>query len=245
MWDWLFGSSGPQKADVPDVRTTPYPGADQVAAARAADVSYGDPSAAYAQPIVPYGPLSPNLPPQYSARLSQPQGHDATIDAFNADAIPSPGPISQSNADNLMQAYLGSRRSALASLGFDPHHMALPSQPVPGLTIGGQYTPGQDQIVSTGEYPSTSVHESMHRGIQALRDANMITPDMAKMSEEATVRAQMLRNFNPSVEAGRGSISDQQIDDGAYYNRQFPQMMDAYEQAAQRLYAQRHPGGPR
>jgi hypothetical protein len=165
--------------------------------------------------------------------------------AFNDNAIPNPGAPPQSVSDNLAAAYLASRRSALAALGFDPRHMAIGAlASPPNFTVGGQYDPSQDRVVSTGVYPSTSVHESMHRGIQMLRDAGMVTPDMEKLSEEAVVRGQMARNYG-DVEVGRGTLGDQQISDGKYYNRQFPDQMNAFETAAAKLFAQLHPGGPR
>ena len=68
---------------------------------------------------------------------------------------------------------------------------------------------------------------------------------MKDLSEESSVRAQMLRNYG-EVEKGRGKLGDEQVRDGAYYNdnRNFAPTMDVLEAAAQKLYAQRHADGP-
>jgi hypothetical protein len=238
MWDWLFGSSGPQRADVP--RPTGYPGAADVALARSSDASYGDPSAAFVQPQPSvYGPLSPQG--QYSGRLPILPSKSQVEGAFNDAAVPSPSPAGPVS-DNLMQGFLASRRSALAALGFDPHHMAIGNAPPTNWTTGGQYTPSSDQIVSTGQYPSTTVHESMHRGIQELRAAGMLPSDMG--DEEEAVRAQMLGNYG-DVELGRGSLGDMQVENARYFRSHFPGRVDALEAAAAKLYAQQHPRGPR
>jgi hypothetical protein len=145
-----------------------------------------------------------------------------------------------------MAGYLASNRTALGALGFDPRHMAIGDAPPEQWTVSGSYYPKQDQILSTGVYPSTTIHESMHRGIEQLRQAGMLPPGFDDLSEESSVRAQMLRNFG-GVESGRGKVGDEQIANGQYYNdnRNFAPIMDALETAAQKLYAQRHPRGPR
>ncbi len=74
----------------------------------------------------------------------------------------------------------------------------------------------------------------------------MMPPKANDMTEEAIIRGQMLRNYG-DVEVGRGSVGDEQIRDGRYYNTNpdFSPTMDAIETAAHKLYALRHPRGPR
>ena len=232
---WL-GGGGVNKADVPPPGG--YPGHDDVVAARNADASYGSDVAAFVQP--PYG-----------GRIASPRTTDQIQDTFNrmddtGDNPGSPEAVSPSVSDNLMAGYLASRRSALAALGYDPRHMTIGEAPKADWSVSGSYYPKEDQILSTGVYPSTTVHESMHRGIQALRQAGVLPEGMKDLSEESTVRAQMLRNYG-DVEMGRGKLGDEQVNDGRYYNenRNFSPTMDAIEAAAQKLYAARHPGGPR
>ena len=238
LLSWAVGRGGPTKADVPPLQGQPYPNQDDVANARANDASYGDLSAAFVQP--PYGGQLPN-----------PSGADNIVDAFNrledtGKLGVAPTPITSDVSANLMQGYLASRRSALAGLGFDPRHMAISQAPEERLNIAGEYNPHTDQILTSGSYPSTTVHESMHRGMNMLRDAGMMPPEAEKMSEEAIIRGQMLRNFG-NTELGRGTTGDEQIQDGRFYNENsnFSPTMDAIETAAQKLYATKHPRGPR
>ena len=236
--DLAGGRSGPTKADVPPLQGQPYPGADSIALARSSDVTYGSPAAAYAQP--PYGGKIPS-----PNNRNQVLTHSTVWWMIPGDS-PQAGGVSPNVSDNLMAGYLASRRSALAALGFDPHHMAIGDAPPNDWSVSGSYYPKEDQILSTGVYPSTTAHESMHRGIEMLRQAGMLPKEFGNLSEESSVRAQMLRNFG-GVERGRGSVGDEQVDNGQYYNenRNFSPTMDALEAAAQQLYAKRHPGGPR
>ena len=235
---WLGGDSGLTKADVPPLQGQPYPSQADVTFARANDASYGSNAAAYVQP-------------SYGGKIASPRTGDeientfARADVSKNSLLPAEA-VSPSVSDNLMAGYLASQRSALAALGFDPHHMTIGDAPPEKWTVSGSYYPKADQILSTGVYPSTTAHESMHRGIEALRQANMLPPGFDDLSEESSVRAQMLRNYG-GVETGRGSVGDEQIANGRYYNenRNFSPIMDALETAAQKLYAQRHPRGPR
>jgi hypothetical protein len=234
----LFGGPTVTKADIPPLQGQPYPDQSQVESARANDASYGDLAAAFVQP--PYG-----------GRVASPRGAQQIIDAFNRledtrNLGVTPDAVTSDVADNLMAGYLASRRSALAGLGFDPRHMAISHPPEQRLNIAGEYDPQSDQILTSGGYPSTTVHESMHRGVEQLRQAGLLPEEANKMSEEAIIRGQMLRNYG-NVELGRGTTGDRQIEDGRYYNenRNFAPTMDAIEVAAQKLYAQRHPRGPR
>ena len=235
---WLGGSSGPTKADVPPLQGQPYPSQADVMFARANDASYGSNAAAFVQP--PYGGkiASPRTGDQIQSAFDQ-------LDSSSKNTF-GPQPISPGVSDNLMAGYLASQRSALAALGYDPRHMTIADAPSEKWTVSGSYYPKADQILSTGVYPSTTAHESMHRGIEALRQANMLPPGFDDLSEESSVRAQMLRNYG-GVETGRGSVGDEQIANGRFYNenRNFSPIMDALETAAQKLYAQRHPRGPR
>ncbi len=238
---WLGGrgyGTTVTKADVPPLQGQHYPNQDDVAFARANDASYGSIGAAYSQS--PYG-----------GQIASPRTHDQIANMWDSmddtGEIPlKPGIVSPNVSDNLMAGYLASNRSALAALGYDPRHMSIGDAPPDKWAMSGSYYPREDQIISTGTYPSTTAHESMHRGIQMLREAGMLPEGMDKLSDESTVRAQMLRNYG-EVEKGRGKLGDEQVRNGAYYNenRNFSPTMDALEVAAQNLYAKRHPRGPR
>ena len=240
VMNWFTGgpSTTVTKANVPPLQGQPYPSQDDVAFARDNDASYGSVGAAYTQP--PYGGQLPQM--RTADQISR--SWDSMDDTGNLPI--KAAPVAPKVSDNLMAGYLASNRSALAGLGFDPRHMAIGNAEPHDWAMSGSYYPQSDQILTTGTYPSTTAHESMHRGMAMLRDAGMMPPAANDMSEESIVRGQMLRNFG-DTEMGRGSVGDDQIASGRYYNenRNFSPTMDAIETAAQKLYAQLHPRGPR
>ena len=141
-----------------------------------------------------------------------------------------------------MQGYLASQRSALAALGYDPRRMVIGDVPPEEYTYNGSYYPDQDQILSTGVHPATTTHESMHRGMEMLRQAGMLPSNAQRLDEESIIRGQMLRNYG---DVEKGNSDPQQIKHGEFYNSMFPDTMDAIELAAQKLYALKNPRGPR
>ena len=164
-----------------------YPSQDDVAFARDNDASYGSVGAAYTQP--PYGGQLPQM--RTADQISR--SWDSMDDTGNLPI--KAAPVAPKVSDNLMAGYLASNRSALAGLGFDPRHMAIGNAEPHDWAMSGSYYPQSDQILTTGTYPSTTAHESMHRGMAMLRDAGMMPPAANDMSEESIVRGQMLRNF--------------------------------------------------
>jgi hypothetical protein len=74
--------------------------------------------------------------------------------------------------DYYLKAALATKRSALAALGFDPSKVAADFQRDPShVNILGTYRPETDQTYANALEPSTIVHESIHRGIEKLRDS--------------------------------------------------------------------------
>jgi len=249
---WLDAIFG--KSTVTDDRPPAWPSADDVALSRKYNASYGQPAAAYVQPQpVPPGP-SYGLPvptaenPQYSGQVT-------TADTFPLlqrtykmmsmgmpPILPPAHPMTNAMADDMTAAYLGARKSAVSTLGFDPANMVIGQQPEKDLTLGGAYTANPDQILTTGAYPSTMVHESFHRGIEKMRQAGVL-PTMPT-GEEPIVRAMMQRKLG-MVEQGRGDAGDSGVQDGIFVNKQWPKELDAIEAAAAAYLAKQTPGGPR
>lgn len=138
----------------------------------------------------------------------------------------------------------------IAQLGFDPKRVVLDTK-LTDATIGGGYSPKLDSIYSNLTSPGTLVHESIHRGLELLRQRR---PDLAPVfnalpNEEYIVRYLMAtRAGNP--EEGRGDIADKQRRSAlAIFN---DAMSDTHlknlailERAAQEEIAKKHPGGPR
>ncbi len=228
-----------------DIGAKPYPLAAEVPYARSVDAAYGDPAAGFMNPgAAKIRTLQTDLIPM----------------AFDGDrrlaANPNTYPVSTTDkdtSDSLMQGWLGTRRSAVAGLGFDPRHTVVSPPSDVALNVGGLYNPRQDMIwYDKQNNPSAIVHESMHRGFEQLRKNNMLPEEANKIPEEHLVRALMMKNFG-QVEMPRNPVSWdlnsprntglRQLDVG----RQLMDspLLDQLEQSAAQLYAKKRPGGPR
>jgi len=69
-----------------------------------------------------------------------------------------------------MRAALAANRIPLSGIGYDPSHFNVDAISPP-LTVGGLYSPKNDQGFSTVAPDDSLVHESTHRGINKLREA--------------------------------------------------------------------------
>jgi hypothetical protein len=144
---------------------------------------------------------------------------------------------------------VAAQSSPTAALGYDPHKLVTaPAAVTQGktLNIGGAYTPSTDQLFTTGQYDSTLVHESIHRGIQKLKEANMLPESVKKVKEEILTRALMHKYYGP-VEKGRGETGDEQVDTAikSYSNPEYAKILQDLETAASQLYYKQRPRGPR
>jgi hypothetical protein len=78
--------------------------------------------------------------------------------------------------NRMMQAALAANRIPIAGLGFDPNQVtvdALLKHP----DVGGVYNPNTDNVYTNTDGPDSIVHESIHRGLQKLRE---LYPDQTK-----------------------------------------------------------------
>lgn len=236
MSNWFAQMFGGQPKNVmvdPERRAQGWTTPDELATAQKYDLSYGDPSAGFFQP---------------GAKMRMPGSLPEMLSAFNNSAVGAlPNrPIDAEMASRLQSAWLATRSSPLAALGFDPRAMiSAPAKMTEGrnLTLGGTYEPGKDEIFTTGQYDSTFVHESIHRGIQKLREAGALPKSANKYSEEGLTRAFMLRYYG-DVEKGRGELSDKQVENGRALARE-TKLLDELEAAAAQYAAQQTPRGPR
>ena len=204
---------------------------------------------------------APPPPSNYSGLLQVMPNQHVMLRAFDnvQDGQPTgltPQPMPDAVADQVTQQYLAARRSAISTLGFDPSHMAtgVGDGAKGDYTLGGMYVPSQDQVMTTGVYPSTGVHEAFHRGIEVLRKAGMLPPPppnayglngvSAPGEEEITVRALMQKHLG-MVEKGRGNTGDAQVGAGTYQLNNHKDQLDALEAAAANYLAKQRPGGPR
>ncbi len=211
--------------------TTAYPSADDVALARKSDATYGDTSAGF---LTGKGNV-PQMDIQAIPFLLR-GGNNIGVGASRA-------PVDKETSDNLYKGWLASKQSAVAGLGFDPHNMVVSPPSKTQLNVGGLYTSGSDKMwFDQQRYPEAMVHESMHRGIEQLRNAGTLPPGIDRNREELLVRALMQKNFG-DLERNKKYSAVDQIDASK------PLMYDPdiynIENAAADLYAKRKPGGPR
>lgn len=240
MTNWLaemlgFGAPQNKMVDVPK-RAPGWTTPGEFEMAQKYDQSYGDPSAGFFQA---------------GAKVRMPRDFMDMRRAFANDTLGSIGlqSIDQPTADRLYQAWLAAQSSPVAAVGFDPRRLiTAPPAMTAGkqLTIGGSYSPSEDDVFSTGQYDSTLVHESIHRGLQKLREAKLLPASAEKVKEELLTRALMHRYYG-HLEKGRGEAADQQVDAAvkSYSKPEYAKILDEVEAAAQQLYYKQRPGGPR
>lgn len=263
-----------------DERPPAWPSAEDVAVAQKYDLSYGSPQAAYVQPRDAIGKVLPDrgIVERAPAKMPTYTNDESFLYDWNRVGKPENAPISslsKGQQDQLAQAYSAIQKSALAALGFDPREfsMARPEQPF-DLTAAGVTAKDSNMAATTGKYPSTLAHESMHRGVNILQRLGMLPPSakdikLGEQAEGATpkytsfnyvpnpdetiVRALMARTYGP-VEMGRGEEGDRLVQQGmkfaqgghqGEYKKINNAILDDLEAAAAQAIAKRTPRGPR
>ena len=106
-----------------------------------------------------------------------------------------PEEINSQNRDRLETSWLAANKTALGALGFDPRRISSTMDTGKRLTVGGFFTPGQDQIWTHEQKPSNVIHESLHRGINMLKEAGELPKWFRDSNEETFIRGMMLRHF--------------------------------------------------
>jgi hypothetical protein len=240
---WLGGllgwSSGPKPVTVePERREPSWTTQEELENARKYDLAYGDPSAGFFQP---------------GAMMRMPRTFMEMRRAFDTRSesnLPSQ-PIDQSMADRLYAAWLATRSSPVAAIGFDPRAIiSAPSKMTEGqdLNYGGVYNRRRDEIFTTGQFDSTFAHEAIHRGVQKLREAKMLPSAVAVADNEHLTRLLMQKYFG-DVERGMGPEGDRQIDAAEAWKKRsiipVPDLISQLEAAASKYIAQQRPRGPR
>lgn len=158
----------------------------------------------------------------------------------------------------IANARMAARRSAVASLGMDPRRTAYVEGLAEDTGATGLYDPNDDYTYVEVGSPTTPVHEGIHRGFQQLREAGY-SGQVPDRYEETIVRALMQNYFGDAEETnsrnvlGRlgekyegSSASEANADARMYKESQyFPEEMARYEALAAKEIARRRPGGPR
>jgi hypothetical protein len=234
----FFGRNPAPKTITPEKRPPSWTTPEELETAKKYDMAYGDPSAGFFQP---------------GARVRMPSTLVEMQRAFNQeslDRLPARA-TDQDMSDRLYSAWLASRSSPVAALGFDPRTVVTAPKSVAGdskMTLSGAYFPSRDLMFTTGQYDSTHAHEAIHRGLQKLREANRLPKDFSKDLEEILTRAMMMRHYG-GVERGRGEVGDRQISDAELLMKQpgqrITRIIDDAEAEAAKLIAEQRPRGPR
>ncbi len=236
----LLGLLGLGAPSAPPVARTQYPTEDEAGFAQGSDYSYGQPSAAYATGNLAHLLTgSPNQSPMEARN-------------FQSSSLPIPGA-----PDNYyMRALLAVEGSPLAKLGFDPAKVALDITRDPSnMNIVGMYRPKSDEIYANAFDPSAIVHESIHRGIQMLKDSPYWRPEFNEMlgpNNEHAVRFLMKTKMGNPEEVSPGQEGQKQINQAMFNfsprslgSEKRNELLTAMEDAAARYMAKTRPMGPR
>lgn len=260
----LFGAGEAPGAKVTyGDRLAHYPGDEELSAARDADFSYGTGNEAYMSGARQNALSNPPRPGRTREITGIPEGgaeiSDVTNPRFGGSA---PGTVA--TADEYGKAQLAVLRSPISALGYDPRHVNLDTKTGGETTIAGAYDPKQDNSYSNASFASNIVHESTHRGLEKLREAGVVPPDLWNRlpKEEDIVRYIMALHMG-DPEKGRGSSGDEQraealykfgrsVSDPQKYDstaspqaKQYRSAMNELTGIAATYYASQHPGGPR
>src|SRR5260221_8453274 len=166
-----------------------WPNDQDVALSKKYDTLYGSPNAPYATP----GAANVQTAPAQGA-MDWHQGYNK---AFFGNPVTPPGSTSSINteadADRLRAESIAAERSAMAKLGHDPGLSY--STPIGNgqLPIAGGYNQNSNISWYNQASPAAAIHESMHRGMQKLREGGQLP--IGKPQEEAYVRALMQRIY--------------------------------------------------
>ena len=92
-----------------------------------------------------------------------------------------------------------------------------------------------------GAKPEALVHESFHRGIQRLRDANAIPKNIWMRGGEETVVRALMQKYHGEIEFPWGTES--QLRAGQKLLKEHPEVLEGFEVAAMRVLGKKM--GPR
>jgi hypothetical protein len=236
-----------------------YPTSDDVDFARKYDYSYGqlwapefENRSARLLTGNPNVALTAKTPTQFPAQTF----NTARITDKRADVL----------KDYYAKAALAAEASPLAKLGFDPNRAALDIIRDPEhVNLLGVHQPDADDMYVNARVPGNIIHESIHRGIQKLRESPYWKPEFEPQDEEMVVRHLMQSKMgDPRKEMVERSIAQTKPGEPnedvvrlekaarALFNPEVNlwagtrrKHLDDMEQAAANYIAAKRPGGPR
>lgn len=269
------GSSESSYTPAPPMETYPTP--DDAENARSVENSYGSGNEAYTEGRQAHV-LSAKDAKDESTQTRRPIGLDDLRWAEKRNAVvvnpDSGGNVegTPATAELYEKAQLAINRSPIAALGYDPRHINLDVKSPKDMNIVGLYSPGSDQLWANAHYPDVVVHESVHRGLEKLRQAKddddkPIVPKelWSKLpdDEEYIVRYIMARHMG-DPEKGGGPSNDKQRAEALYkfsaksdnpkeddvramttYSKSRRDALEELNKIASRYLLSQKPGGPR
>jgi hypothetical protein len=152
------------------------------------------------------------------------------------------------------QAALAANRNPIATLGFDPSRTVM-DVVMKGANIGGAYEAKRDAIYANIDSvdPSSVLHESIHRGLEKLRQKSPEAAELIKSmgAEEYTVRYLMYK-YAGDPEGKSGDIDAKQRKSGIWafdensgdWTGKNRKSMDKLLEIAADLHKQERPRGP-
>jgi hypothetical protein len=234
-----------------------YPTSEDVDFARKYDYSYGQPWApefenrsARVLTGNPNVALEAKTPTQFPA------------ETFNTARFKNE-PRAEALKDYYAKAALAAEASPLAKLGFDPNRTALDLVRDPEkVNILGVHQPDADDMYVNARAPGNIIHESIHRGIQKLRESPFWKPEFEPQDEELMVRhlmqskvgdprSEMVERAKADPEYNKEMLRLEQMARALYNPKENlwasvrQKHLDDMEQAAAQAVAAKRPGGPR
>jgi hypothetical protein len=243
--DYFFGGKPPPQIAPPPPTNAPYP--SQADALHAIEQGYG-----YGSGNEPY--INAQRAEIYDRRspsdLSAAIGADTTnTDLTRFRNLADLNRVQTTHA----QAALAANRNPIAALGYDPQKIGLQTSMAP-TTVAGAYSPDQDRTwvnVNNPGSASTPVHESIHRGLEQLRQTSPEARELLKKlphDEENIVRYIMATQMG-DPEQGKGDVADKQRERALNMFKQqayfFDEPMKRITELAAEARKNRRPGGPR
>ena len=167
------------------------------------------------------------------------------MDIFNNNAdSPATRAVPKDLSRAFGQAGLAIKKSAVATLGFDPREIITHIDKNANLTAAGFYDPEGDRMWVDPNYTTTLVHESIHRGLEIVRNRfeDGQIPHLSPRDEEYLVRRMMMKYYGETVEMGKGELGDAQIKNAQVNYQYLDELIPIIEEEAAKQVAEESPG---
>jgi hypothetical protein len=150
--------------------------------------------------------------------------------------------IAESLHNVTMRAALAANRIPVAAVGFDPNRVAFDVLAGDKGNVAGAYSPIKDSIYANADPkdPSTVVHESIHRGMEKLRQnyPDQMTGIQNHLPDEEMVVRYLMQSGagNPeSASTGNISIAQQRNAANLFDTSQYPNMAGVHQKALDQM----------